>query len=331
MSLTAFKVPESLSPHVDGDIYEAHQRLADTTLRDFWETMPDSTLPKHTDAAEMVDLAPYDDHDRASAIVLPLPFANGWAPHMALRARLLQDSIPEPTRLIVFPNDKRSYNLSAEEQETVASGNFAPIAEKQLQSLRSAKIEKISVIGYSQGATVGACALKLAAQTDSFEIGNSGLFEAPNVIGRTPNELRKQFMASGKGLDKAVNDSGIPALSEAQHSRGGLDVIGKFTGLVPFVIRTQSGTNRAIHKGFTYPRFMQDVTAAMASNTSFEALIANAAESPIMPAESIDDIDYLSAENARIRTRTIEGYGHEMGDNIVVHAVLAKLALKRAG
>ncbi len=329
MNRTSFSVPETLTPYIDNNLHEAHAELTNVTVDEFWNEMPRSQMPRDDSLAEFVDLRPEEDHDSDKVVVLPLPFANGWAPHMALRARLLQRCMDEPMRIIVLPNDRKSYHLTSEENSYVAGGNFEPLATKQLNTLQLLKVEQVSYVGYSQGATLGASALRLAALRDQFILGSSGLFEPPNIIERKPRKLQRQFIDSGKNLNTAVNDANIAALSETQHSRGGFDSVIKNLGLLPFVLKTQSATNRAIHKGFSHPYFSNDVSAALKRNRDMHLMVVAGEESSITPADSIRTLVSSVSEGSRSRltTRFVEGYGHEMGDNIVVHALLGRLAL----
>lgn len=311
---------------LDEKLREAHERLANVSLDKFKSDIPLQNDPYDKSEASYVDLRHSDDPGDKHAVVLPLPFANGWAPHMALRAKLLQDSMDVPHRIVVFPNNvigSKSYELSKPDLEAVSSGQFDPIAEKQLSTLQKLGIESVQYIGYSQGATIGAAALKLAALQDRFELGSSGLFEPPNMIARNKKQLQKAFMSGGlNSLNRAVNDSGIPALTEAQRSAGRINSFKQLGGMLIFAAGSQLPVNKAIHEGFTYDRFMRNI-GQIPSNVVIS--LAGARDSAITPIEEIERLSKL--DDLILRSKVVEGYGHEMGDNIVVHTLLAKTAL----
>lgn len=329
MSKELFYLPASLEAQVDDNIRTAHEKLAAMSLDDIEKRMPQAVDPDMTlGSAGYVDLSPKEAEQRM-VIAMPFPFGNGWAKHMAIRAFMSQDSLNEPTRFILFPNDKDSYNLSPEQLEQLKAGDFNPIALAQLASLGRLGIEKVHYVGYSQGATVGAAALKLAAKHGMFELGANGLFEPANVADTTTGDLRGRFMKSGKGLNKAVNDSAIPALSEVQHTRGGIDEIRKNLGFISVGINSLSAVSKAIHRGFTHPYFLRDLGEAIKSDEDIKVLVAGAYDSLITPAEFMADVQELSWETPQLSARIVEGYGHELGDNVVAHAILGKLSLQQ--
>src|SRR5690348_12148273 len=134
-----FSVPPELEPYIDDSLRRAHQQLRWQDARTVVRDMPPVQYLDREGTVGYVDLAPPMDHDRTHAVVLPLPFANGWAPHMALRARLLQDSLPTPTRCIVLPNNTRCeprvYHLDQQARAKVRAGDFSPLAEQQVRTL----------------------------------------------------------------------------------------------------------------------------------------------------------------------------------------------------
>jgi hypothetical protein len=318
---TPFIQDEVLEKHwlEDVRLQDAQQRLASIDLDRFWGNMTLPSRPTREDAASFVDLRHRDEPDSKHAIIMPLPYANGWGPHVAYRAKLLQDSLEVPQRVIVFPNNtafNTAYTFAKNEELEVSSGRFDAIAHKQFKTLDALGVESFHYIGYSQGASVGAVALKLASKSGYFEAKASGLFEAPNMIARTKKELSKAFTAGGvKPLNRAVNDSGIPGLSEAQYSRGGLDAPKQLGKFAVFGLGTLRAANKAIKNGFTYNRFFKEVDMI---DTSVPVLTGAALETKIADPE-------LVAERGGI---IVNGYGHEMGDNIVVHAIIGKLALQ---
>jgi hypothetical protein len=328
-------IPEELNtPELwDEHAEEAYARLAAMPLKEFWKGMPPVDRKFIGDgAAGYVDLRPAD-HEDTDVVVLGNPFANGWAPHMALRYKLLQDVLPRPARLIIFPSDTLAtgdVQLSEPKRPIVAKGDFSPIAERQFRTLDKLGITHWSRYGYSQDAAVGACALALSAKHGYFEIGPSELAEAPNAVPRTTKQIRKDFTAGGiSPLNRAVNDSAIPALSKAQHSRGALDVLPQLAGFARYGLGTMRKENKAIQEGFTKPHFWFDIGQALSHDEDLEIHVTQATDSKIMPTKTMANAAQLKEEifPGRFDYLTIEGYGHELGDNIVAFALIGKLAL----
>jgi hypothetical protein len=236
--------------------------------------------------------------------------------------------------LIIFPNNTFStadVQLSEPKQPMVEKGDFSPLAERQFRTLDKLGITRWSRYGYSQDAAVGACALALNAKHGYFDIGPSELAEAPNTMTRSFKQIRKDFMADGIGpLNKAVNDSAVPALSKAQHARGGLDAVPQLIGFARYGMGTIRRENKAIQTGFTKPHFWFDISQALAHDEDLKIHVTQAANSKIMPADKMQNAAQLKEQifPGRFDYLTIEGYGHELGDNIVAFALLGKLALQ---
>jgi len=312
---------------------EAHARLARMSLRQVVGSMP---AVNHLEGrqASFVDLKPRGDYDDHSAVVLGLPFGNGWAPHVWLRAKLLQDSLEVPARMIIFPNNtltNKAYYLNYDEMKQVAeSGNFRPLIEQQFRTLDTLNINRFHRVGYSQDAAVGASALSIAANHGYFGLKPSGLFEWPNGTTRTAKQLNKQFTSDGiKPLKKAVNESAIPALSEAQRSRGGIDNLIQLGKLASFGLGIYlRPENRAIRSGFGNTNFVVDVWEAIDGDKELKVLLAVAENSKITTEESKTSVKALQEfYPKRITFQEIKGYGHEMGDNLAIHTILGKMAV----
>ncbi len=326
-------VPPELLPYWDDHAREAHEDLAAQSLDQVVKSMPEAKYSGY-EGARYVELSPMEDHDRESAVVLTLPYTNGWKPSMAIRAMALQNILPEPTRLIVFPDNTSSqtaYALSDDQRTDVANGHFDPIADKQAHVLDYLKIERLNVIGYSFGASVGAAALRLAAENSRFELGNSGLFEPPNCLTRKIRELEGAFFSTKlKDLNRAINDSAIPALTDAQRAGGGINNILQTARITKdWIISWSAMTMRSVKRGMASSTLNTDVAAATGANQDFKLTIGGGGDSRIFPIEMQDFFRYTLAnqDNSRVSVVSLEGQNHSMGDNVVLHALLARMAI----
>ncbi len=323
-------VPE-LSKYWDQRIAEAHQSAAEVSLSEF----TDSVLPicprhgRHTTA--YADLSPRQTHDPSQAIVVFMPFANDWSCNAALRISLLQNSLPQPRRIIVFPNntfnDNSVYILTPTERAVIAGGDFSPLIERQLRVLETLGIKHIQVIGYSQGAAIGAAALCIAAAGAQFTIGPSGLFEPPNVVVRNPRQLVKDFLGA-RQFAQAVNGSAIPAFSELQHTLGGVDNVRQGWMFCQLGRSAALPDNRALVKGFGHGTFLEDLSAALNFDKKLQVVVGGGTESRILPEEGLRKLDWLAEQYPRrVHSIHIKGYGHELAENLTTYTLLFRHAL----
>jgi hypothetical protein len=307
-------------------LQEAHAELAATSLEDFWTPLPGVTPPADRDHSAVVDLLPDDAADPTTAIGVDFKWENDWRPGTAYGPVLLQNSLKVPTRVLAFPHGRSAYSLSGEEFEDVRNGNFDPIARRRLRTAEDLGIERIRFINTSEGATVGAAALKLLALNGSMEADFAALIEPANTFGCTPDEKEKAVKAGGlRNLNRARNDSAIPALTEVEHARGGVDTIRQLISFAPMLFPSRAG--RAAHHGFTYPNFQRDLGMAFERNEGLHALVVSAADSKIYPPWARKAVRQHLTEYGNAAFYDVEGYGHKLTDNVIVHALLGKMAL----
>jgi hypothetical protein len=310
-------------------LQEAHAKLAALSLENFWTSMPGVTGPADRSRSAVVDLLPAETADPTTAIAIDFKWENGWRPGTAYGPALLQNSLEVPTRVLVFPHGRGAYTLAREELEDVRSGNFDPIAIRRLRTAEDLGVERIRFISTSEGATVGAAALKLLAVNGSMEADFAALIEPANTFGCTPDEKEKAVKAGGlRNLNRARNDSAIPALTEVEHSRGGVDTIRQLISFAPMLFPSRAG--KAAHHGFTYPNFQRDLGMALDRNEGLHALVVGAADSRIYPPDARKAVRQHLSEYDNAAFYEVEGYGHKLTDNVIVHALLGKMALNPA-
>ncbi len=253
---------------------------------------------------------------------------------MAIRFLHLQTSMPEPTRFIIFPNNglkDTAYSLSKQERAKITeTGDFSPIAVQEMRTLDYLRVTDVRRADFSHGAAVGAAMLRMASK-GHYNLGPSVFTEAPNAIARTNKEISKAFTGDGvKPLNKAINDSAIPAFSEAQRARGGaVDTLRQLGRFANFGLAVYGrAENRAIGSGYKLPCFIGDVEIALLNNPELKVLFVAGLKSKIMNQAARLRVEEL---HERFPTRTdclgVAGYGHEVGNNVAAYTIIAKLGL----
>lgn len=335
-------IPDSLSHLYDNQFQATHEKFTNASLEDLLKDKPKAELHHNDDqSVRYVELLPAGDFDETESVVLFLPFANGYSDHMHIRARFMQDAICPDKKVVVFPSSttqERAFTLSAEELSVVSSGEMAPIAEKYVRFLAAKKILNLDIVGYSLamsgyslgGLTSSNVGLKLS---DYAEVSSVGIFDTPNVVqGRSTKELEKDFVKTGLfPFIKAVRDSKIDALNDAHGLIFGARIPGPRTvnNFRKFARDSKLPENQAILSSMTTADLRRTITQIREKSPHTKVLLSSAENTKIAPtkdtkelASEIDGVEYVEVSS---------GYGHEAGDNIVVHALLAKCAMRGVG
>ena len=333
-------LPESYRPAMREGDFEVHEQLARTTLDEFTAGMPESTYFNGDGwQAKYVDVRGDDEGDSKRALLLPLPFGNGYSPAMHIRVEAMRRMLPEDVRVLVFPNNSAQEHVHTpfNGREIESDGDaIRMMARRILTITQGAGIERAATIGYSQGASVGAALLRVNGEHNMVNTGTSGamLVEPANVFDQTPKQLQKRMMKSGIGpLNRAINDSNIPALSEAQHSRGGVDVVRQ---LYNFATDVRKGAadpvNKELHSSMANDSFLEDLLEAGKRDVlDFSSLVAFMRGSTLTQGFKADIINKkLARAGTQNGIEVVSGYGHEGGDNVILHALMARKALERS-
>lgn len=323
-------IPESLTPYYDNQAQEAHYRMAHKSLEMLLGDMPEVKVGEIVGGKRLLyaEMPAIEDGDNNEALVLSLPYGQSWKPHMYLRARYLQEGAAPHMRLIVLPNNSarhKAYELSEKNLERVERGDITPIAEQQARLLKSLSAGRLALTGYSFGGmNVGVLARVLK---DDAELLTLGIFEPTNVMIREPKELTKAFTKTGlQALRRAVEDAQIPALSKAMSwSNLGLDVI-KF-GIGTFIDEENSVLKQAMPRN----SLQSDLIPVLKAQPNTGVLLAAGEKSLVTPPEQLYfHYDRIVEQHDNTDMLVVESYGHEMGDNIIVHGLLGKAALSRS-
>ena len=329
-------IPSSLVPEWDETAQEAHQRMAVRTLDSLLVEMPPTQVASIKDEyLRFAELPPLDEGDDGY-LAITLPHGNPWSPSMYLRARLLQETAARDKTLIVFPNNfygHRAYRLTREELGEVSQGSLQPIVGRQRRLLHTKPVGSVALFGESLGGMAAAAAGDEFA--DYFELTAVGIIEPPNIMDRDGGDLQKAFLyggilkgmrESGRRLARAVDDSHIPALSEAKHRESTAPGWIKYFLSLKFIAE-----NRALQQGMAANNLTDLLHSALLKQPGTPVLLARGEQSPITPRGSLMEHVYnlRGFHNGNIRYREVDGYGHELCDNLAVNALLGKIALAK--
>jgi len=262
-----------------------------------------------------------DEIDDTNTLVVTLPHEQAWKPSMQLRTELLRQIVAPDSRAVVFPNNtwqKRSYyGFDNDTCSRMANGDIRPFAEKQVRVLEKLGVSKVSVTGYSLGASAG---IGIAAVgSPDIEITHVNADEAPSA-NRDAKQLQKDFMSSGGWSEQraAIAQSAIPALSRAQLSpKLAMDYAN-------FGLSTLVKENKALLQAMA-GNISPLVETAVANYPDMKMKIGYVAGSLLVDAASLELPKYA-------RLVEYSGSGSQMhatGDNIVAHALMALDGLNR--
>ena len=232
---------------------------------------------------------------------------------------------------MAFLNSTRyrdAYNLAPKQRQTVASGDFRPIAQKILSTVEETGAKSISVFGYSQGAAIGAVVLRCG--NDRLSMLRAGLVEPPNVLWRTTRQLAGDFQSESSGLAAAVKDADMPELLRRRGEDGSKSRLQSCASFGRWVLDIMHPDNRALALGMRYDSFWGDLRHSDVAENSVSVAVAS--QSRVCPADVVQrKLDKYPLQYPIVpegQPIIIPG-GHSAGDNIVLHALLAAATVDR--
>lgn len=310
------RLPESHAHLMTDSDYEVHDRWAARSLDDVISDMGVSTTKELSNSLPVsyIDTIP-KEADPTEAVAWLYPFGNGYSPAMDMRTKFAMDLLKKPMRSLQFPNGESFFDT-----EGIKSPGIV-MAASVLEVAASAGVEKLHIVGASQGAMVGGHILSQLGFY--FDINEAGAFlaEPPNITVRTPSELSTAFRKGGlRALNRAINNSGVPALSQAQASRGLYDLPRQMIGMTAFGFKSGTEMNRHLKADMAKNSFVQDMYRF--NGRPERTVVARMADSLICLA-SLDDQLAMKGQTVEV----VDGYGHEGPDNIVLNGLLARKAI----
>lgn len=248
-------------------------------------------------------------------IVHLLPHTQSSTPHMQIRSAILGETQADgPRKVITVPNN--NFGAWNAVKAKFNKGDFSPYGELVAIALEHYGIEKVDVVGYSLGASIGASVIERSlGEHSTFEVGHAWLGDPPNTVERTHKQLQKDF--KGEGWSEIGTFLRTVAESEYQPYIDAIGSKGTFlVDLLEFAIASQYPCNRALQKGMATDSFVGTMQAISDRHWSdLYVTIARAQDSRITPVEPLNKIMTMR-HNPTLFTETIQGGGHERGDQV---------------
>lgn len=301
------------------EVYRAYERLAQTDLSGYQEEMYQALTPSR----DLADIKHPDMANETEAILVFNSFGGPYNESSHILARAIQELAPQPMRTFHLPNNTRRNHYYSLNPVQAARDVFGQVAHTYLERVSKRNVKSVHIFGSSQGSAVGAAALGLA-KVFELEVSSATLVDAPNMVDRAKKELSKDFRATGLGaLNKAIQDSGIPALNEAQGVRGRkLDPLFQLPGFISFWFDSRIPENRLLQQAMGRNTFEGDLKYGVDQHDATNDL-------PIIHVP-LFEASTISRPGIRVngaQEYIVPPYGHEGADNVVLAGLLARLAI----
>lgn len=335
MAFAEPNLPAAYEQYLNNDeVYAAYERIAQTSLVGYMMEMEDAYTPGEI----LADIRAEEEADPNEAILHLNQWANPYKPSIHIFDRTIQEMLPEGMRVINLPNNARKnrYYELKESSMWCLDGlrpelAFVSLASQQLEAVARKGIERVHIVGPSQGAAVGAVAMRLA-ENYGLEVVSATFFDAPNDVPERagkPKQLRADFQ--GKGLENlyafndAVNDAAIPALNEAHGIDGTRRGIARqIRGFGGVWLDSRLESNRVMHQAMATDTFSGDLGAVRAAYANkglpMPPTVAAVFEDSAIGNHEGVDVDCVTDLN-------VPGYGHEGMDNVTLMGILVRRAI----
>jgi pimeloyl-ACP methyl ester carboxylesterase len=318
-------LPEDYNPLYTPLDAEIHEVLATRSLANFLTSKPEM---RHVDLADGTQMGYYDlpaiqEEDAegsATATVELFSFANGYGPGLHVLTEIKRAFLPRDRRTLVFPNNAYEFT------DPQKAYPIPALAGKVVETLVKVGVEDVTYDGYSQGALVAAAALNKSRS--NLEVLGAVLGDPPIKADRSAEQIKKDFMgdnpiASIKALFKAVNDSGIPALTDAQNARW-RRLPQWLRGGMAYQKAAKSEPNYLLHQAMAGDPLTAHIEAGKDVVPARNLVIVRMAAGLICSSE-LDE--RMAEQGLATSVHLIKEYGHEGGDNAVLRALLLRQAI----
>jgi pimeloyl-ACP methyl ester carboxylesterase len=306
-------------------LQQRQAELQQYSVNDYAATM----LPVHQSAeglhfVDTIDSSQEFVDNEQHAVVIPIPFATGWRPHMAARVDLLNAALGGNQRIIGLPNSTwqaRTTEYSPQERSLLAVGNYTPFEDRVLRLLDTRRIEHVSIAGYSQGAALGVHFARAIAERGVHRLEAAALSDMPTVVERSLGRLCTDFVRTGTtSYQRVMDETGIPMLRESVEKMNAC--LQQFDRL-QYMATVLLPENRALVQSMRNATFGTALMRAInASDARFGLMRLE--DSTVTPAADYEQLVQRTTTYFpdRITSLEIPGYGHEFGDHSVALALV---------
>lgn len=337
MEWTRDSLPEMLTANMTEEEIQRIAGMCQTVEEGDLEWFVEKYPTKHGghDGHAYVDIQSETAIDSSYALIFQPSFLSRWsASGMALHAIAMRMAMPRPMRLVVFPHytedGQPAFQLSRSDRKEVSDGVFSPIAARQMRSLHELGIKHAFYFGFGMGAAVGVEAVRQAAleratlEGDYFQVHSSLFIEPPNTVDRTISGLLGAMLSLPdnwslwRGLPKELADvsAGDGLLRTLQEKR---------TALPRLLL---SSDTRVLLRGMQTDTFYDVFHAAMhrmrVNRHPGRLAVGRAMLSRVVSKEGLID---TARPPKRMRLIEVPEFGHELGDNPLACAMLARMTV----
>ena len=257
-------------------------------------------------------------------LILPLPFANGLSIGNYIMARYLQHMSGDQMDVDIFPNQAYGYPEYYWFARGLQGDALRRLAQLVLCETASQGVDEIIVAGKSQAADVGAA--MYGENQDMLEIKGALLCDPATGISRPRPSLLVAMMRTGvDNFTKAVNDSGLPALSQALNTGSETSSIQQSLAQLNYARGTLLYENRELYDALCKQSFWSNLEKGIVFNADGSdnvPMVPFGVRSRMFTTQAY--FNGVAASRKRgspiADMEAVETYGHEVGENLGVVA-----------
>lgn len=269
---------------------------------------------------------------KESAVVHFNPFGNDMTDNMLLRASFLQKSFKKlgitdengdslPVLSLSAPSDLSTIKLDESQHETLKNGVIGPVTKEYLKVVKSLKIGRMAVIGFSFGASLATSSARLS-QFQDLDVTHLVAGEPPNVVNRKKAALLKSFTSEAKYLKDDVKAGGIKAFETAHRYEN--------PAIYTYKLLRQAKIN--YYLGFILAKNTLGEELVRVAFNGIPATLASGTKSTVCSPEDLRINIFPTRSNGmigKVHEVTIENAHHTWGDNIPLLATFYAYGLTR--
>ena len=270
-------------------------------------------------------------YSTTDALVMFNPFANTATANMLVRSEFLRlaakeadvrdgDGKLKPIIMLASPGVHGSkLKLSREEKRAIGEGKLGPAAKEYLKAIKGLDFGRIALLGFSQGADMALAGARKSEESD-LDAESMSIGDPASVESRGLKVLAQDFYAAAPDLEMTAARSGLEALDQARHEKG---------GYTQFAMSALYPANwYRLAKGLGDNSFEATMQAVLDSEQLDKIVVGYGGISTISPPKYIEPaLRRLKTnfEDNRLITIRVTDASHAWGDDLTL---LAKLYLK---
>lgn len=154
--------------------------------------------------------------EEAPAIVRFSEHQQGYSPMQFIGAKIMQQVVSPNSPLVMITAD--SFNFSQSDLEKLRSGDLDPLGSAGMKILEELGFDRVVLTGYSLGALAAAAT---AGKSSDIEVVHVNMDELPSKDGRSAQDLKTDFIASGTFSEqrKAMLEANLRSIDKLRARR----------------------------------------------------------------------------------------------------------------